>query len=216
MSRRRSETVSEIVEKYVVRYRQSERDALKKMILLEHKDINPRTLDRHLKKAFEGRIKLYTHPIEREIKPEAGQAQKPYAAPKIHFFATQNVIGYPLIKRQLPVVGFNLWNRSEYPARVRVEVRSILGGRDLGLIDDQKGYYNGRTVMEFEPGEGFANGSFKVPEECVKSSEELTVEVRVTAMSPGNREYRVSPKSWTYKRDENSWYYEPRAFTDDK
>jgi hypothetical protein len=52
MSRRPRRNVSEIVEKYRRNYPRTERKALRKLILLQHKDINKRTLDRHLRKAF--------------------------------------------------------------------------------------------------------------------------------------------------------------------
>jgi hypothetical protein len=52
MSRRPRGTVSEIVEKYRGKYPRTERKVLRRLILLQHKDINPRTLDRHLKKVF--------------------------------------------------------------------------------------------------------------------------------------------------------------------
>jgi len=52
VSLRRSQRVSEIVEKFRKQYPNTERKALRKLILLQHKGINVRTLDRHLEKAF--------------------------------------------------------------------------------------------------------------------------------------------------------------------
>jgi len=52
MSKRSSRTVSEIIEKYRNKYPQAERKILRRLILLEHKQTNARTLDRHLRKAF--------------------------------------------------------------------------------------------------------------------------------------------------------------------
>jgi hypothetical protein len=52
MSRGHAGNVSEVVENYRKRYPGTERRALRKLILGERKDINPRTLDRHLRIAF--------------------------------------------------------------------------------------------------------------------------------------------------------------------
>jgi hypothetical protein len=57
MSPTLGQTVSEIVEKYMKQYPDTERKALRKLILLRNKGINPRTLDRHLRKAFERGVK---------------------------------------------------------------------------------------------------------------------------------------------------------------
>ncbi len=71
MSQRQKASVSEIVERYKNKYRQTERKALRNMILKEKRDINPRTLDRHLKKAFESKPFEPVSPIiERKEKPE--------------------------------------------------------------------------------------------------------------------------------------------------
>jgi hypothetical protein len=219
MSRRQLESVpnyADLVEDYTKTYPQTERKALKKLILLNHPQLNPRSLNRHLKKAFESKVKLDVHASKQLNKRLEDQNQEWYSAPKIPFFITEKILGHPLLKRQLPSVGFNIISSNNYPLRVRIEARTILGGRNLGLIQDIKGYYNGETEIGLEPGEGFANGSFSVPEECVKSNEELSIEVRVTAIYQDNREYKLFPKSWTYKRDENIWFYEPREFTDGK
>jgi len=53
MSQRQEGNVSEIVEKYIEKYPNVPRKVLRKLILSGFKEINNRTLDRHLKKAFE-------------------------------------------------------------------------------------------------------------------------------------------------------------------
>jgi len=63
MSKKSNRPVSEIVETYRIKYPQTERPALRRLILSEHKEINPRTLDRHLRKAFS--------PFKREKEYEA-------------------------------------------------------------------------------------------------------------------------------------------------
>jgi len=84
----------------------------------------------------------------------------------------------------------------------------FLGGRDLGLVHDAKGYYDGHKEIRFEPGEGYEDGVFSILEECVKSDEELGLRVDVTLIDPRNIEHKIS-RSWTYLRDKNDWSYEP-------
>jgi hypothetical protein len=149
-----------------------------------------------------------------------GLKQERYGHPNVPFEITQMIYNrqnqryLPThFRRPFPSVGFNMFNLNDYPIKVRVEVRTILGGRNRGLIPDAKGYYNGKAEWGFEPGHGLVNGNFTVPEECAKSDEELTLEVRVTVIDPDNREHRLLPKSWTYMREKVDWYYEPRLFT---
>jgi hypothetical protein len=135
--------------------------------------------------------------------------------PKLNFFVTQRRGSSVL---QLPAVAFNLINQSPYQLIVRLEVRPILGEKNLGLIPDRKGYYNGKTKILAEPnGGGFINGCFTIPQECATSNEECTLEVRAILSdqnNPDKSEYRIV-KSWTYMRKENAWFYEPKAFTED-
>jgi hypothetical protein len=146
--------------------------------------------------------------------------QKRYGRPCVPFEITQMIYDRqnqrylpPHFRRPFPSVGFNMFNLNDYPIKVGVEVRMILGGRNRGLIPDAKGHYNGKAEWGFEPGHGLVNGNFTVPEECAKSDEELTLEARVTVIDPDNREHRLLPKSWTYMREKVDWYYEPRLFT---
>ena len=189
-------------------------------------------LEKVEKKTKRSRSTIYEHlnsfELKREIHREKGryylphqwneriksQNLKRYSRPNVEYEITQRIFNHPDVRRQLPNVGFHLVNLSDYPIRVRIEVRMILGGRNLGLVPDIKGHYNGKAEMGFEPGRGYANGSFSILEECAKSDQELTLEVRVTAIDPENEEHRLFPKSWTYIRGQNDWYYEPKAFTE--
>jgi len=76
MSQRQSESASEIVEKYRKKYCQTERQALKKVILKNHPQLNMRTLDRHLKKAFESNV---SHPetVEKRATREITETRLP-------------------------------------------------------------------------------------------------------------------------------------------
>jgi len=132
------------------------------------------------------------------------EEQQPYPHVKITIFQG----GF-----QLPSVGCNMFNPTGYPIRVKVEARAILGGRDLGLIMGRFGYYSAGTFINLNPFDGFVNGNFTVPRECVDSTEELTIEVRATIIDEKNREHKRLPVSWTYMREKNAWFYEPRTFT---
>jgi len=137
-----------------------------------------------------------------------------YPIPKIGFKITQQRANHHHHKRELPIVGFNMFpNPNDYPIRVKVEARIILGGRNLGLIRDRKGYYSGETEWNLNPGDAVLNGSFSVPKEAVNSVEELTIEIRATIIDPSEKEHRLLPRSWTYMRKKNTWYYEPGTFT---
>jgi len=142
------------------------------------------------------------------------KAYEKHPIPRTNFEITQRIFKNPQTKRQLPSVGFNLFNLNDYPIGVKVEARAILGGRNLGLIQDRKGYYSGKTEWSLNPWGGVVNGNFTIPKECVESNEELTIEVRVTIIENGSKR-TLRPVSWTYMRIENDWFYEPRAFTDE-
>ena len=136
-------------------------------------------------------------------------------APRVHFHVTQQIVGHTA-QRQLPVVGFNIYNLNEYPMRLRVEARTFLGGKKLGLVQDRRGYYSGEREWLLDPFSAVINGNFPIQAECQQSREELTIEVQVIATDEHGNWQQLSPKSWTYKRDTNSWFYEPSALTSGK
>jgi len=151
------------------------------------------------------------------IKPKSDQKPKDYSTPRLKFEITQRIRNIPGVRRQLPRIGFNIFpNPNDYPIRVRVEARTILGGKSLGLIRDKKRYYSGETEWNLNPGDSVWNANFDVPKECVNSTEELTIEVRATIIDQDNREHTLLPRSWTYMRKHNMWYYEPKSFTNGK
>lgn len=136
--------------------------------------------------------------------------------PKILFEITQQIYNQPNKKRLLPNVGANLFNINDYPIRVKVKARTILGGKNLGLIQDEKKYYSGETLWNLNPLKRIVNGNFNIQKECVNSTEEITIEIRTIIIGPDAKEYELLPESWTYNRKKNSWFFEPKTFTDDK
>jgi hypothetical protein len=136
-------------------------------------------------------------------------------APKVEFVVTQQ---RGLSKVHLPTVAFNLVNWSRYQLNIRLQVWAFLGGRNLGLITDSKGYYNGKRLIPAEPdGGGFGNGCFSVPSECVNSNEELSLSLVATLLDrndPDKSPYKIIG-SYTHRRKENDWFYEPTLFIDE-
>lgn len=115
----------------------------------------------------------------------------------------------------LPTVATNLVNWSPYQIGIRLKVWVLLGGRNLGLINDLKGYYNGKRLITVEPdGSGFGHGCFDVPSECVNSKEELSLSFVATIIDrndPDKSAYKIVG-SYTYRRQPNDWSYEPTLF----
>lgn len=109
-----------------------------------------------------------------------------------------------------------IFNPNDYPIKVKVEARVILGGKNLGLVRDIKGYYSGETEWNLNPSKGYGNASFDIPAEGVKSMDELNIEICVTVIGPDDKEHELLPESWTYMRKENDWIAEPRAFASNK
>ncbi|MCW4003695.1 MAG: hypothetical protein NWE95_07275 [Candidatus Bathyarchaeota archaeon] len=133
--------------------------------------------------------------------------------PKVRFEITQQRHSS---KVTLPTVTTNLVNLSAYQLGIRLKVWVVLGGRNLGLINDLKGYYNGKRLILARPGGGFGNGCFSVPSECVDSNEELSLSFLVTIFDrdvPDGSPYRIEG-SYTYRRQLNDWIYEPTLFID--
>jgi len=152
-----------------------------------------------------------------ELKARREQIYERYTrhlVPPIHFEITQIVRNNPTLSpRNLPDVGFNLGHLGDYlPVRVRVKAKTILGGKDLGLIDHRDGYYSGKTEWNVNP-RTIVFGHFIIPTECVKSAEDLKVEVQITIIDQYEREHRYLPQCWSYVRNDNYWFLEPRSFT---
>jgi len=98
------------------------------------------------------------------------------------------------------------------PVKARVEVKHILGRRDLGVMKDKNGYYSGDVEWHLNP-TTIIFGNFSVSEECRESSEDLRIEVRLTIIDQHDREHRYLTQCWKYDREGNYWFLEPRSFT---
>lgn len=151
-----------------------------------------------------------------EIKARREQIYEKYTrhlVPPIHFEITQRIRNYPRLTRRLPNVSFNLSHLGDsLPVRVKVEARTILGAKNLGLIKNRFGYYSGETLWNLNPRTTIF-GWFPVPKECVNSTADLRIEVRVTIIDQYDKEHKLLPVSWAYVRKDKLWFLEPRTFT---
>jgi hypothetical protein len=175
-----------------------------------------------------GRVKSYNpkHAVGtsykiRELKTRRDQIYEKYTrhlVPIVHLEITQVLrMNYSLPLRPFPDVGFNLIHRDPrfLPVTVTVEVKCLLDRIDDGLMDDPSGYYNGVTEWNLNP-TSIVFGHFTIPRkysDCVKASRDLKIEVRVTLIDQYGRPHRLLPQCWTYVPQDNSWFLEPRSFT---
>jgi hypothetical protein len=147
-----------------------------------------------------------------EIKSMAPSAGQWDPLPAIRVNVTQTPLGSSQI-RQMPQVGWELFNDSSYQLKIRIEVHPILGGRDLHPLSDND--MNGTKRYFVEPhAAAFGNGLFSLPIECARSGEELILEMRSSAEDfnePQKGEYKFVPKWWKYMRKENQWSYYPQG-----
>ena len=118
---------------------------------------------------------------------------------------------------QFPRVPFNWKNWSPYQLNVQLIVCVFLGGRFLSIINDPKGYYNGKAKIIVEPNRGLIDGSFTLPAECTESMEETTIEVHAKIYDQNDetrKEYPIT-KSWSYDPKRKDWFYEPKTFSNE-
>jgi hypothetical protein len=106
------------------------------------------------------------HPRGNKYKPEELKARREqvyeeytrHLVPPIHFYLDQRRIDGSV--HQLPFVGFRLQHLGDsLPVNIRVEAKIILGGRDLGLVNDPNGYYTGEVKWNINPRTLFWGGS---------------------------------------------------------
>lgn len=226
MTRSQGLDVSKIVEDYRNKFGQAERRVLKDAILKKYGSLNVRTLDRHLKKAFEKKADDSVETPQVRTNKGTGiilsgwdPAPDFAFSPKFEEANRENrkeheVDDDPAV---FPRVPFNWKNHSSYQLFVRLVVRVFLGGRFLSIINDPKNYYNGKEKILVEPGGRLRDGCFTLPSECNKSKEETTIEVqaKIYDQNDMNKKEYLIIKSWSYDPEKNNWYYEPRRFSED-
>jgi hypothetical protein len=150
----------------------------------------------------------------KKIRDQAYEEYTKHLIPKnVSFEITQVIRGNPLFPlRKFPNVGFNLSVGDSPPIRAKVEVKIILGKRNLGIIRDETGYYSGGTEWNLQPN-STTFGNFSVTGNVADSTKDLWIEVRVTLIDQLDRLHKLPPLCWKYVREHNHWYLEPRQFT---
>jgi len=153
-----------------------------------------------------------------ELKSRREQIYEEYTrhlVPPIHFLLTQNGANPPGTKCALPFVGFRLQHGGDsLPARIKVEAKTILNGKDLGLVEDKSGYYSGKTVWNINPRILFFGG-FNIPSKhmvSISKGKDFKIEIRITVFDQYGRAHGLLPQCWTYVKTGNFWNLEPRSF----
>ena len=161
------------------------------------------------------------HPKGNKYKPEELKARREqvyeehttHLIPPIHFWLDQTKADGKS-SHILPFVGFRIQHYgATLPARLRVEAKVLLGGRDLGLVNDPSGYYTGATIWNINP-HIFFWGGFSISQEqfARSATEELKIEVRMTLLDQFERSHRLLPQCYRWVREGNFWNLEPRSF----
>lgn len=137
-----------------------------------------------------------------EIKARRDQVYEEFTrhlVPPAHYEVSQ-------VGRVFPDVGFALRHLGDsLPVRVRTRLDIKLDGTSLG---SPPGHYSGEKLWRLNP--RFEHrGHFDVPGPPVASTSRLEVEVDVTMIDAYGREHKLLPVGWVYKRESNSWYFEP-------
>jgi len=112
-----------------------------------------------------------------------------------------------------PRAVFVIANLGPLPAQAKITVRAFLGKKDIGLIQDAKGYYSGQTKWNLDAGFVF-RGNFALKKEAIESKATLILEVRATVFDIHGHPHEKSPLCFTYVKDKNIWYTEPTSFSE--
>jgi hypothetical protein len=150
-----------------------------------------------------------------EIKARRNQIYAKYTrhlVPIVTFSIDQGISTQPERSTFPRVITYVIHRSSSLPVKARVEVKHILGGKDLGVMKDESGYYSGETIWHLNPAITF-NGEFIIPKECQDSKDDLKIEARLTIIDEYGKPHRMLPQAWTYSRKGRFWKMEPRSFT---
>jgi hypothetical protein len=164
-----------------------------------------------------GRIKSYnlSHRVGtsyriNEVKTRRNQIYDKYTrhlVPIVTFDVETNTQTFPTIHTIVIHASTSL------PVKARIEVKHILNlTKDLGIMKDEHGYYSGETEWNLNPARRI-NGNYTLPEECQNSEDDLKIEARLTIIDQYDRHHVMLPQAWTFDRNTETWFLEPRSFT---
>jgi hypothetical protein len=162
------------------------------------------------------------HPRGNKYKPQELKARREqiydehtrHLVPVVHFWLDETKID-GASKHQLPFVGFRLQHLSDaLPAKIKVEAKVIIGGNDLGIVNDVSGYYTGNATWNLNPRLLFWGGFSISTEQFARiATEELKIEIRLTIIDQFDRAHRLLPQCYRWVSDGEFWNLEPRSFT---
>lgn len=168
------------------------------------------------------------HPRGTKYKPEELKIRRDqiyerytrHLVPPIDWQITQLIGKGARERTPLPRVGFNISHLGDFPpAKAKVQVKVFLGYRNLGVIKNpEKPYYSDGIRWNLNP-RHMVFGNFGVPTECVESSEDLKLEVKLTIIDIYDRLHELYPVCYTFVRNrqvlsKGQWFTEPTSFNE--
>ncbi len=175
-----------------------------------------------------GRIKSYSlaHRVGTsyridEVKARREQIYEKYTrhlVPLVNFNIEQGVPNKPELSTFPTVVTYVTHGSKSLPVKARIEIKHILETADskkqvLGIFQDKNGYYSGQTLWHLNPAVTI-RGNYTVPEECINSTQDMWIEVRLTIIDEYERPHKLLPQAWKYVRSGHYWFLEPTSFTE--
>jgi len=194
---------------------------------LEDKELS--NIDNAIPLCFDchGRIRSYNprHPKGTSYKPEEIKARRNqifdqhtrHLVPLVSFNIEQGIPDHPEFSTFPTIVTKVTHHSQSLPVKARVEVKKVLGSEDLGLVEDETGYYSGRTDWHLNPATRI-RGNFSVPKEY-EDKEDFRIEARLTIIDEYERDHTLLPQAWKWvPKDSNGnkqryWFLEPHSFT---
>jgi hypothetical protein len=176
-----------------------------------------------------GRIKSY-NPAHRvgtsykiaEIKARRNQIYDKYTrhlVPLVTFNIEQGAPDKPMLSTFPTIITYVAHRSPSLPVKARIEVKKVLGNQDLGIIQDEKGYYSGETDWHLNPA-SVIRGNFSVSKEY-ENQKDFRIEARLTVIDEYERPHTFLPQAWTWvkrkdphsEKEQRYWFLEPRSFT---
>ncbi|BBB49545.1 HNH endonuclease [Pelolinea submarina] len=126
--------------------------------------------------------------------------------------------------REFPSIGFDIRNTGNtYPIGVRVDLYAYAKRKEIHFKKGENGYYSGRHIWNLNPGKGFINANFILPDYMMpvgfteltaeeQSSYKLQIRIKLTIIDILEREHELLPEGFIYSptiQSEQKWYAEP-------
>ncbi len=131
---------------------------------------------------------------------------------------TERTMASPRAGDTLPFIATIIeHNGDSLPVKLKVEVKVILAD-DIKDVPDESGYYTGKVIWNMNPRRYFFGGFSIAKDDAERArKEELKIEARITVIDQFEREHKLLPECWSYKKVREGlyvWNLEPRSFAD--